>query len=133
VGASGIVIRDKQWKSFNPPTRYFNPISIKRLNFKLYEQQDDGDYLTLQPDARWFMVLEITTVNVKEKPVNKEAQILVLLEKLLQKLDNLNQNVQKLPDKPPDENPKKYSFGLLVAILVSLFGGFIWWVNKSSA
>jgi len=77
------------------------------------------------------MVLEITTVNVKEKPVNKEAQILVLLEKLLQKLDNLNQNVQKLPDKPPDENPKKYSFGLLIAILVSLFGGFLWWVNKS--
>jgi len=72
VGASGIVIRDKQWKSFNPPTRYFNPISIKRLNFKLYEQQDDGDYLTLQPDARWFMVLEITTVNVKENPSIKK-------------------------------------------------------------
>ena len=45
----------------------------------------------------------------------------------------LNQNVQKLPDKPPEEKPKKYSFGLLVAILASLFGSFIWWVNKSSA
>jgi len=129
VGASGIVIRDKQWKSFNPPTRYFNPISIKRLNFKLYEQQDDGDYLTLQPDARWFMVLEITTVNVKEKPVNKEAQILVLLEKLLQKLDNLNQNVQKLPDKPPDENPKNIHLDYLLLYwyhcLVASCGGLI--------
>lgn len=114
VGSSGIVIRDKQWKSFNPPTRYFNPISIKRLNFKLYEQQDDGDYLTLQPDARWFMVLEITTVNIKEKPANKEAQILVLLEKLLQKLDNLNQNVQKLPDKPRMKTLKNIHLGYLL-------------------
>ena len=132
-GNSGILLRDKQWKTFNPPTRYFNPISIKKLDFKLFEQQDDGDYLPLKPDAQWSMTLEITTVNVKEKPVNKEVQILEMLGKLLQKLETLNQNVQKLPDKPPDENPKKYSFGLLVAILVALFGGFLWWVNKSSA
>jgi hypothetical protein len=51
----------------------------------------------------------------------------------LKKIDTLNHNVQKLPDKPPDEKPKKFSFGLLVALLASLFGGFIWWVNKSSA
>jgi len=132
-GSNGILLRDKQWKSFNPPTRYFNPISIKKLNFKIFEQQDDGDYLSLQPDAQWSMVLEITTVNVKEQSPNKDVQILETLHKLLQKLDTLNQNVQKLPDKPPDENPKKYSFGLLVLILVSLLGGFIWWVNKSSA
>jgi len=132
-GNSGILLRDKQWKTFNPPTRYFNPISIKKLDFKLFEQQDDGDYLPLKPDAQWSMTLEITTVNVKEKPVNKEVQILEMLGKLLQKLETLNQNVQKLPDKPPDENPKKYSFGLLLAILVALFGGFLWWVNKSSA
>lgn len=130
---SHIILRDKQWKSFNPPTRYFNPISIKKLNFKIFEQQDDGDYLPLQPDAHWSMTLEITTQNVKEKPVNKEVQILEMLGKLLQKLETLNQNVQKLPDKPPEENPKKYSFGFLVAILVALFGGFLWWVNKSSA
>ena len=133
TGSNGILIRDKQWKSFNPPTRYFNPISIKKLNFKIFEQQDDGDYLSLQPNAQWSMVLEITTVNVKEKSPNKEVQILEVLEKLLAKLDTLNQNVQKLPEKPPDENPKKYSFGLLVLVLVSIFGGFIWWVNKSSA
>ena len=79
------------------------------------------------------MILEITTVNVKEKPKDRELQILMALEKLLKKIDTLNQNVQKLPDKPPEQNPKKYSFGLLVAILASLLGGFIWWVNKSSA
>ena len=131
VGSGGILMRDKQWKSFNPPTRYFNPISIKKLNFKIFEQQDDGDYLSLQPDAQWSMVLEITTINVKEKSPNKEVQILEVMNKLLQKIDTLNVNVQKLPEKPPDEDPKKYSFGLLIVILLSLFGGFIWWVNKS--
>jgi len=133
AGSNGVVLRDKQWKSFNRHQNYFNPISIKRLDFKIYEQQDDGDYTLLQPDAKWYMVLEITTVNVKEKPKDRELLILQSLQKLLKKIDTLNENVQKLPDKPPEENPKKYSFGLLVAILVSIFGGFIWWVNKSSA
>ena len=133
TGSNGIVLRDKQWRSFNRQTNYFNPISIKKLNFTIYEQQDDGDYLLLQPDAKWYMILEVTTQNVKEKPKDRELQILQALEKLLRKIDTLNQNVQKLPDKPPEQNPKKYSFGILVAILVSLLGGFIWWVNKSSA
>jgi hypothetical protein len=133
AGSNGVVLRDKQWKSFNRHQNYFNPISIKRLDFKIFEQQDDGDYTLLQPDAKWYMVLEITTVNVKEKPKDRELLILQSLQKLLKKIDTLNENVQKLPDKPPEENPKKYSFGLLVAILVSVFGGFIWWVNKSSA
>ena len=129
--SSHTVLRDKQWKSFNRQQNYFNPISIKKLDFKIFEQQDDGDYVSLQPDAKWYMILEITTVNVKEKPKDRELQILQALEKLLKKIDTLNQNVQKLPDKPPDENPKKHSFGLLIALLASLFGGFIWWVNKS--
>jgi hypothetical protein len=133
TGSDGVVLRDKQWKSFQRQTNYFNPISIKKLHFEIFEQQDDGDYLPLQPDAKWYMILEITTVNVKEKPKDRELQILQALEKLLKKIDTLNKNVQKLPDKPPEENPKKYSFGLLVAILASLLGGFIWWVNKSSA
>jgi hypothetical protein len=108
AGSNGIVLRDKQWKSFNRHQNYFNPISIKRLDFKIFEQQDDGDYTLLQPDAKWYMVLEITTVNVKEKPKDRELQILQALQKLLKKIDTLNENVQKLPDKPPEENPKKY-------------------------
>jgi hypothetical protein len=130
-GSNDFILRDKQWKRFQQKTNYFNPISIKKLNFKIYEQQDDGDYMTLQPDSKWYMILEITTVNVKEKPKDRELQILVALEKLLKKIDTLNHNVQKLPDKPPEENPKKYSFGLLVAFLASILGGFIFWVNKS--
>jgi hypothetical protein len=131
-GSNDFILRDKQWKRFQQKTNYFNPISIKKLNFKIYEQQDDGDYMTLQPDSKWYMILEITTVNVKEKPKDRELQILMALEKLLKKIDTLNHNVQKLPDKPPEENPKKYSFGLLVAFLASILGGFIFWVNKTS-
>ena len=133
TGSNNFILRDKQWRRFNQQTNYFNPISIKKLNFTINEQQDDGDYVTLQPDAKWYMILEITTVNVKEKPKDRELQILRALEKLLGKIDRLNDNVERLPDKPPDENPKKYSFGMLIAVLVSLLGGFIWWVNKSSA
>ena len=132
-GSNNVILRDKQWRRFNQQTNYFNPISIKKLNFTINEQQDDGDYVTLQPDAKWYMILEITTVNVTEKPTDRELQILRALEKLLGKIDRLNDNVERLPDKPPDENPKKYSFGMLIAVLVSLLGGFIWWVNKSSA
>jgi len=131
-GSNNAILRDKQWRRFNQHTNYFNPISIKKLNFTINEQQDDGDYVTLQPDAKWYMILEITTQNVKEKPKDRELQILMAMEKLLNKIDRLNQNVERLPDKPPDENPKKFSFGLLVAILVSILGGFIWWVNKTS-
>ena len=130
TGSSGVVLRDKQWKSFNRNTNYFNPISIKKLNFRIYEQQDDGDYLLLQPDAKWYMVLEITTVNVKEKPKDRELQILQALQQLIGKIDLLNQNVQRLPDKPPEPPKEKYSFGLLVLILVTIFGGFVWFVNR---
>jgi len=130
---SSTVMRDKQARLFQRKQNYFNPISIKKLNFEIREQQDDGDYVPLQPDAKWYMVLEVTTQNVKEKPKDRELQILMALEKLLKKIDTLNHNVQKLPDKPPEENPKKFSFGFLMVILVSLVGGFIWWVNKTSA
>jgi hypothetical protein len=129
-GSSGLVLRDKQWRSFNRQTNYFNPISIKKLNFKIYEQQDDNDYKLLQPDAKWYMILEITTVNVKEKPKDRELQILLALQKLLDKIDVLNENVRKLPDEPPEPPKKKYSFGLLVLILTTIFGTFVWWVNR---
>jgi hypothetical protein len=82
-GSNEFILRDKQWKRFQQQTNYFNPISIKKLNFNIFEQQDDGDYVKLQPDAKWYMILEITTVNVKEKPKDRELQILRALEKVI--------------------------------------------------
>ena len=132
TGSNGIVLRDKQAKFFGRQTNYFNPISVKKLNFEIYEYQDDGDYVLLQPDAKWYMILEITTVNVKEKPKNRELQILQALQQLIGKIDTLNQNVQRLPDKPPEPPKEKYSFGLLVLILATIFGGFVWFVNRGT-
>ena len=45
------------------------------------------------------MVLEVTTIDVKEKPINREVQILEALHKLIGKIEDLNVNVKKLPDK----------------------------------
>jgi len=132
-GSTAGIMRDKQAKIFNRKQNYFNPISIKKLNFQLYEHQDDGDYVLLQPDAKWYMILEITTVNVKEKPKNRELQILQALQQLIGKIDTLNQNVQRLPDKPPEPPREKYSFGTLVVILAAIFGGFVWVVNRGSS
>ena len=80
------VIRDKQWKGQYRQGNLFNPISIQKLDFTLYEHQDDGGYHLLQPDAKWFMVLEVTCIDVEEKPVNKEAQILEAIYALIGKI-----------------------------------------------
>jgi hypothetical protein len=132
AGSAQNIVRDKQWKSFQRQNMLFNPISIKQLNFKIYEYQSDKDYVLLQPDASWHMILEVTTIDVKEKPKDKNVQILKMLEKLCSKIDTLNSNVVKLPDKEESNKQSKYSFGSLVMILLGLFGGFIWWVNRST-
>jgi len=134
-GSSNFKIQDKQWKSFNRPTSLFNPISIQQLNFEIYEQQGDGDYVKLQPDSEWFMTLEVTTIDVKEKPINREVQILEALHKLIGKIDELNINVEKLPDKHDiekieKEKKKKYPLRYLVLFITLIVGGFIFVKNK---
>lgn len=131
-GSSADVIRDKQWKAFPRQTNLFNPISMKKLHFKMYEHQDDGDYVLLNPNTSWHMILEVTTISPKEKPKDKNVQILQALEKLTNKIDILNQNVKKLPDKPPEEK-KKYPFGYLLLIIGALLGGFIYLVNQGGS
>tara|TARA_Y100000401_G_scaffold55652_1_gene43963 strand:- start:1835 stop:2605 length:771 start_codon:yes stop_codon:yes gene_type:complete len=119
------IIRDKQWKGFQRQTNLFNPISIQKLNFKLYEYQEDTDYVTLQPDAEWYLVLEVTTIDVKEKPVNREVQILEALHKLIGKIDELNINVEKLPDKNDIEKMEKEKRKKIPLIYLFIFLMFI--------
>jgi len=128
-GSNNLKLHDKQWKSFNRPTSLFNPISIKKLDFEIYEQQGDGDYVKLQPDSEWFMTLEVTTIDVKEKPINKEVQILEALHKLIGKIDELNVNVKKLPDKEDidkmeKEKKKKYPLYYLLTVILLFGSGF---------
>lgn len=130
-GSNGFIVRDKQWKSFNRNTIYFNPISIKKLNFQMYEHQGDGDYVLLQPDASFYMILEVTTVDHKEKPADKNVKILEVLQKLLKKIDTLNSNVAKLPEKQKEE--KKYPFSYLVGIIAVIIGIIVFAVNRLKA
>ena len=87
-GSTSLIVHDKQWKAFNRQTNYFNPISIKKLNFEIYEYQGDGDYRLLQPDASFYMVLEISTIDREAQrsniPPSKQE---ILLEKLYEKVD----------------------------------------------
>ena len=129
TGSTNFIMRDKQWKSFNRKTNYFNPISIQKLHFNVYESQGDGDYELLQPSVSFYMVLEVTTIDVKEKPVNKEVQILEALHTLIGKIETLNENVHKLPEKEP-EKKKKFSFNYLLLAIAALVGGYIFYVNK---
>jgi len=133
--SSHTIIRDKQWKAFPRQTNLFNPISIQKLHFKLYEYQEDTDYVTLQPDADWYMVLEVTTIDVKEKPVNREVQMLEALHKLIGKIEDLNVNVKKLPDKDDiekieKEKKKKYPLRYLILFITMIIGGFVFVKNK---
>ena len=133
--SSHTIIRDKQWKAFPRQTNLFNPISIQKLHFKLYEYQEDTDYVTLQPDSDWYMVLEVTTIDVKEKPVNREVQMLEALHKLIGKIEDLNVNVKKLPDKEDiekieKEKKKKYPLRYLILFITMVIGGFVFVKNK---
>jgi len=133
---STTILRDKQWRRFQQKTNYFNPISIRKLNFNIYEEQDDGDYLTLKPDSKWYMILEIATVNVKEKPRDRELQILDALDRLMVKIGDLNHNVKKLPDAEQLEKArketKKYPFSYLVLMIVLILVGVYYITSKQA-
>jgi len=132
-GNDGTVLRDKQFRSFHRKNMLFNPINIKRMDFKINEMQDDGDYVPLQPNARWHMVLEIVTINVKQKPKDPNARILEALYTLMTKLDALNANVSKLPDKDEKGKDKKLPFGALVGLMAAAFAVYAVWTSRSNA
>jgi hypothetical protein len=136
TGSNSFIMRDKQWRSFHRETSLFNPISIQKTNFKLYESQGDGDYELLKPNVSFYMIIEITTIDVKEKPRNKEIQILQALDRLMDKIDNLNHNVKKLPDADQLEKArketKKYPFSYLIIMVVLILGGVYYITSKQA-
>lgn len=81
-----IIVNDKQWKSFNRQTNYFNSISIEKLNFQLWEMVGDetdgtkGHYQPLQPDAAFYMILEITTLD--GPPTDEQDPLLEAIKRL---------------------------------------------------
>jgi len=117
---------------FQKANNYFNPISLKKLNFKLYEKLKNGIYRPfIIGSGAFYMTLEITTIDVKEKPKNREVQILQALNLLNSKIDELNKNVVRIPTQKEEEErqKKKYPFAYLLFILVFLVGLYVTYVN----
>lgn len=131
-GSNDYLKHDKQWRSFNRKTNYFNPVSMKKLNFEIYELQGDGDYVRLQPDTSFFFTLEITTVDHKAPPEDKNLRVMKSIEKLCKKIDKFNYNIQQIPREvmAPETVKKKipiWKVGAFVAVIIGLFTYF----NKS--
>lgn len=85
-----IVVNDKQWKSFNRQTNYFNPISIKQLKFQMWELTGTDTYQLLQPDAKFYMILEITTVDydaITLPAEDKTVKVVEAIQSLERKFD----------------------------------------------
>lgn len=125
-GSSSYIKHDKQWKSFNRKTNYFNPVSLKQLNFEIYELQGDGDYVSLQPDTSFFFTLEITTIDHKAPPEDKNLRVMKSIEKLCKKIDKFNYNVQQIPREvmAPETVKKKiplWKVGTFITILIGTF------------
>jgi hypothetical protein len=82
------------------------------------------------------MIIEITTIDVKEKPRNKEIQILQALDRLMDKIDDLNHNVKKLPDAEDLEKArketKKYPFSYLIVLVILILGGVYYITSKQA-
>lgn len=127
-GSNSLIVHDKQWKAMNRHTNYFNPISIKKLNFTLYEHQGDNDYELLQPDASFYMILEITTIDHEAPKPDKLARS---IEKLCRRLDNLPDIILNPP--PPTEVTKpgkKIPFMYLIGALVAILGGWVYFMQR---
>lgn len=130
-GSNSLVVRDKQWKPFKRKTVLFNPISIKQLSFKLYEHQGDDDYKLLQPDATFYMILEITTVDHKEKPRDKLVEVVYGIERMAERLDDISRMIKQQCDKMEVEKVKKskYPFGYFLLLLFLILLGIVAYFN----
>jgi len=106
-GSASLVVNDKQWKSFNRQTNYFNPLSIKQLNFQMWEMVGGGTpsnpfqpdvYKPLQPDAAFYMILEVTTIDNDVVTLPKEDPTL----KIVGAIESLETKLSTLFEKFPD-------------------------------
>jgi hypothetical protein len=126
-GSSNFVVHDKQWKSFTRETKYFNPITIYKLNFELWEHQGDGDYVPLQPDAEFYMVLEITTRDPVAPPEDTNLRVVEAVEKLGKKFDRLAKSIQNPPPPPKQKIPVGY-----IVVIVVLIAGLLYMFRRST-
>ena len=113
-GSNSIVVYDKQGRIHPRNKNLFNPISIKNLSFQLYEYQGDGDYELLKNTTDFYMILEITTIDHKEKQKNdKLEETIGKLNNILEKLVPPEPETQIIHDKKDEIIPKYYIWGIV--------------------
>jgi len=138
-GSSNVIVNDKQWKSFTRQTNYFNPISIKQLNFQIWEltgqntvtnPYGSGTYQPLQPDANFYMVLEVTTIDYDTITLPKEdsnMKVVEAIESLGEKITHFLEGstksqevtaVENIMIPSSDDSNKTYIIIALFAVLV---------------
>ena len=124
-GGTGTIIHDKEWRQITRETKYFNPMTIQKLSFQIWEHQGDKDYVPLQPDAEFYMILEITTKDITVPTEDPNLRIVEALEKLGKKFDRLSKSIQNPPPPPKQKVPVSYVF---IGVLV--IGGFIYMLTR---
>tara|TARA_R110002072_G_scaffold226172_2_gene383154 strand:- start:1693 stop:2412 length:720 start_codon:yes stop_codon:yes gene_type:complete len=121
-----VLFHDKQWNNWTRRTIKFNPISIKNLEFRLNEFKGDDTYGPLQHDARFYMIIEVITLDTKiiEKKEEEETKLVKTLKLLCKRLED------KKFDPPPQ--PKKVPL-FYIGIFISIIVGLYLYLNRSKA
>ena len=121
-GSGNYIQHDKQWVSWDRKTNYFNPISIKKLNFRLYEA-GFNTYELLDYKRNFYFTLEITTIDHRAPEPDTNLRVVKAVEKLCKKVDNLNENIIKIPkvDPPKKKIPLRYVFIPLILAIAAFF------------
>ena len=112
------IIHDRHTVGFNRKTNYFNPITIKKLNFNINVLRGDNTYSGLGDDKEFYFTLEITTIDHEAPPPDTNLRMLEAVEKLCKKIDRLNHNVKNIPKPEPKKKiPLRYVFIPLLIFL----------------
>jgi hypothetical protein len=135
VSSAAYVEHDKQWKHFNRHVNYFNPITIKKLRFEMYELQGDGDYVSLQPDASFFFTLEIVTIDHSLPKPDTNVRVIEAIEKLGRKIDKFNSHIKKVPiqllQEPVIEPKKKIPMWYIGATIAAIGAGYYYYRTRA--
>lgn len=123
--SSNVVFHDKQWNNWTRETNFFNPISIKKLSFKMYELRGNGDYVPLQPDTSFYMTFELNTIDHQAKTPDRSFELLQSIDKLCGKLEKFCQKVQ-IPEEIVKPSQKKIPVKYLVLFLASIIGMYLY-------
>jgi len=121
---------DKHAKIFTQKQNLFNPISIKQLAFRIYEWHTDGSYVPLDTGTQFHMIIEITTLDHLNPPVDNNYKLINAIDNLVRKIDEV---LARIPKEPPDGGRKKINAMYLFAFIASLFGFWMWFSNRPAS